>query len=519
MFKALYAVAQHTPLHLAVTPQDGGRLKVIVTPLPTGKAKDFEGLSKQFSATGTPDELDAEFVPALATYAAKVNEVRAEISLPISALDADKAKADKKAAKQKEKEERAAEEEKRRSEAAKKAAETRAANKAEADRQAKEKAEQRAAAKAEKKAKKDGGTLPGQTTPAPGQAWPFPTEPGDEAPAGARSESMRIDLPGKPECIRDYQQMALKYGAKLTRRLFIKKSETARRYERLWKNWEAFVKDATAQQALQLEEDTRALEQADAEQSEARNQQGPAAPPAQQEASHVEGTGSAGPADEAIEGSNPSGSATQSAAAPESNSSSQRSPAPAADPKTISIAAALPERGPDCGGCKHLVYTAPNGQIPLKPYPHARCGHLGVDVSMAVDKSGSILSCAIPEGCPTHPNAHAADPKPHKVYSIAGDLLGESKYADTLGEKIDHCGLDRVIDHVEGRRYTAHLHWTVYAPDGAKLGTVSQTPEVGQRITLGGKDYTVFEVGEQDCSAAPARTKTPAAQPAAATTE
>jgi hypothetical protein len=46
--------------------------------------------------------------------------------------------------------------------------------------------------------------------------------------------------------------MKLVHGDKLTRRLFIKKGKTGRRYEKLWKNWEKFVKAATAQLDLPL---------------------------------------------------------------------------------------------------------------------------------------------------------------------------------------------------------------------------------------------------------------------------
>jgi hypothetical protein len=58
MFKDLYAVARHTPLHLIITPA-GDKLKIIVTPKPTGDAGNNAALAKPFSATGTPEDLDA----------------------------------------------------------------------------------------------------------------------------------------------------------------------------------------------------------------------------------------------------------------------------------------------------------------------------------------------------------------------------------------------------------------------------------------------------------------------------
>lgn len=249
LFKELSAVARHTPLTLAISPQEGGRLKVIFTPLPTGKAKDYDGLCKQFSATGTPEELDTEFMEALNKYSTKVNEVRAEIGLPLAELDKVREAADKKTAKLKKKAEEEEAEKKRKEEASAKRAETLAAKKAEKERQDKERADKRAAKKAAKgkpaspEAEAAELTLPGAAKA---------TAPADETP-GARSESVRPDLPGKADCIADYRRMKLKHGDKLTRLMFTKKSETGRRYERLWKNWADFLKEATAQGELPLD--------------------------------------------------------------------------------------------------------------------------------------------------------------------------------------------------------------------------------------------------------------------------
>lgn len=260
MFKQLAAVAAHTPLHLAITPQDGGRLKVIVTPLPTGKAKDHAGLSKQFSATGTPEELDAEFIPALEQYAGKVNEVRAEIGLPLAELDRIKESADKKKAKLEAKAAQEAEETKKREDAAKKGAETRAAKKAEEERKAQEAAERRAAKKAEKSKAKAGIALPGATTEKADAApfWPFPT---GAAPTGVAASNGNTEkplpahlasLPGKPEVLADFKAMRAKHGDKaLKRKFFIKRSETGRRYEKLWETWADFMAEV-AQLTLPL---------------------------------------------------------------------------------------------------------------------------------------------------------------------------------------------------------------------------------------------------------------------------
>jgi PRTRC genetic system protein E len=136
MFKDLYDVARHTPLHLIITPA-GEQLRIIVTPKPTGDAANNAALSKPFSATGTPEDLDREFPEALRKYAGAVNELRTSIDLPLDLLDAAKKKAAEKDAKAAEKKKKEEEEAQRRSDAAKKAAETRA-QKAEEDRKAKE---------------------------------------------------------------------------------------------------------------------------------------------------------------------------------------------------------------------------------------------------------------------------------------------------------------------------------------------------------------------------------------------
>jgi PRTRC genetic system protein E len=152
MFRDLYAVARHTPLHLIIAP-NGEQLKIIVTPKPSGDAANNNALAKPFSAIGTPEELDREFPAALARYAGAVNELRTSLELPLDELEAAKKKAsakdEKKAARSSAQEE---EEAKRRSEGAKKAAETRAQKAAGAKAEKERKAKERADAKAAKKA-------------------------------------------------------------------------------------------------------------------------------------------------------------------------------------------------------------------------------------------------------------------------------------------------------------------------------------------------------------------------------
>ena len=207
MFQELYAVARHTPLSILVTP-NGEQLSVIVTPKPSGDAADNPALARSIKAVGTPAELDAELPAKLREYTDKVNELRITIDLPIEALNEAQAKA-KKVAKPKS------------TPAPKPAAKPKPAASAKPKKAVKAKAAKRAAPK--KKI-----TLPGQSKSAR-KHTPVP----------------RSSLPGKPECIADYVALKPKLGDALTRRKFIKTAKTGRRYEKLWTNWEEFVKEAS----------------------------------------------------------------------------------------------------------------------------------------------------------------------------------------------------------------------------------------------------------------------------------
>jgi len=207
MFQELYAVARHTPLSILITP-NGEQLSVIVTPKPSGDAADNPALARSIKAVGTPAELDAELPAKLREYTDKVNELRTTIDLPIEALNEAQAKAKKKT----------------KPTPAKPAAKPAAS--AKPKKASKPKAARKAAPKAPAAKKKI--TLPGQSKSAKKHA-PVP----------------RSSLPGKPECIADYQALKPKLGDALTRRKFIKTAKTGRRYEKLWTNWEEFVKEAS----------------------------------------------------------------------------------------------------------------------------------------------------------------------------------------------------------------------------------------------------------------------------------
>jgi PRTRC genetic system protein E len=207
-FQNLFPVARHTPLSIIVSP-NGTQLSVIVTPKPTGDAEDNPALANPIKIVGTPEDLDKELPAALRQYADKVNDLRTKIDLPTEALEAAAVKAG--SGKHRNGGHK-------RSEAAK-----RTPAKREADAQRHKKAEDKKSAAAKKgvatrTAKTSKINLPGV------------------APAEKKDNK-----PDKPACIADLKAMIEKHGAELTRRLFIKKATTGRRYEKLWKNWEEFI--------------------------------------------------------------------------------------------------------------------------------------------------------------------------------------------------------------------------------------------------------------------------------------
>ncbi len=214
MFRDLYAVARHTPLTLVITPR-GEQLSVIVMPKPSGDAADNPALAQPISAIGTPEELEADLPAAIRRYAEKVNALRTAIDLPIEALDEAQAKAQKKAAKP--------------AAAPKPAAKPTPQPKA-AKRQAKAtpkpKQHRTPAASAAKKVK-------------------LPRAAGARPPAPLH----RANKPDKAACVADYHALVARAGHAPTRREFIKMSQTGRRYEKLWKNWEEFLAETVASQS------------------------------------------------------------------------------------------------------------------------------------------------------------------------------------------------------------------------------------------------------------------------------
>lgn len=502
MFKQLYEIARHTPLHLIITP-NGPQLRIIVTPKPTGTS-DTSALAKPFAVAGTPEELDAEFPAAVAQYTSAVNEVRKSLDLPLDALEAEKKKTAKKDEAKAERERKTKAEAETRSAAAKKAAETRAAN------AAKEKAEQEARKKARTEAraakKNKTAALPGATEPLPATpqpsavAWPFPTR---TAAHGAMTETTpRPGLPGKPECIRDYQQLKLTHGAKLTRRLYIKKAETSRRYEKLWPNWEKFVKEAGAQQDLPLADP---------------------APGAQQEVT----LGDAGKLSDWDKASG--GKLVES----EQKGTYRIVPiipveetAQATDDQ-VHADEATPRRG-EGGGTHTDVYDEAGeylSSITTKPELGEHIGLTSQEYLMRVTNivarpSGGLDLTVMPDPEETARRAHAvaeqvraqaeeAAPKPapapearYRVYDEAGAVIAEYKWAPSVGEKLSIDGVahpHRVVavdGHiVTARRVLPTKNRILADGTGEVLGHTEELYEIADQVAeVADKEYRVVKV-------------------------
>lgn len=66
----------------------------------------------------------------------------------------------------------------------------------------------------------------------------------------------------------------------------------------------------------------------------------------------------------------------------------------------VEIAAADCKLGPNCGGCKHNHYSAPDGQQ-FNRAPHSRCTFFARDIPMLLDAKKRWYGSEIPPGCPT----------------------------------------------------------------------------------------------------------------------
>lgn len=511
-FRSLHAVARHTPLHIIVAP-NGEQLRLIVTPKPSGDAADNPALAKPFTATGTPEELDAELPEVLRRYTESVNDLRARLDLPLDELDAAKAKVAKKEDKKAERERQKKEEEERRSAAAKKAAETRAANAAAAKEEKERKARERAEAKAAKKAGKVGAGIqvPGQTAPA-GKPdpleWPFPTGSRvDGVSAPAEEGNHRADLPGKPECLRDYANLARVHGDKLTRRLFIKKAKTSRRYEKLWANWEKFVKDAKSQAELPLEQpnddSTRAAESAAAPTSAASGSS-PDARSTSAPAPSVSTNASSSSRDEAASGAEPDKKSEAAAdAGAAEDPAAEPAPAPASENKPAALVVLDTRTGRTLG-----TWLDTGGDEP-------RASAL---ITLADQPGAAFCVDAYRPGVEIH--AHRVRARAWAVFDETGNTIGYTREIyeagaafdmrlAMLGPDVKPGAEERIVHevHEHDHAYTVHAKQPKFRVTDEQTGEIVAefrwVPGIGEKLTLDGRahPYRVLSVEGQHVSA------------------
>jgi hypothetical protein len=533
MFQDLYAVARHTPFTIIVTPQ-GERLSLIIQPRPSGDAEDRKGLAAPIKAVGTPAELDAELPAKLREYAERVNEVRATIDLPLDAVDAEKAKQSKKT-------ERA----QKRADAKKKAeADAEAKRKARADAKAKRKADEEAKRKAaadkraktladKKKAKESAGAgikLPGATGAQPAAAgreiaWPFPTgtRVPIAAPAAAKEPKHLDGLPGKDDCLLDYRNLKRVHGAALTRRLFIKKSDTGRRYEKLWPNWGKFIKEAEAQLELPIgAETTRAADSAaeatakavhpataPGESPGARStESGPAAQSTPQPGSAGEGAVPAGADAGRNEGSTPSGSVTAADdLADDSPPTKGKGKGTSTDVydeagNYLSSITTKPELG------KHIGLVSHNDFLRIVAIDTRPSG--GLDVTVVPDPDYTRQQAGIVAAKVQEQARALARPAPEKKYvlvdSADGAVIASSKWPYTIGERLDLQVIDGerryLVDGKEGElTATAHevlKHRKLLLDEaGNRLADTDEIYGIADPVAeLAGQDWRVVRVEE-----------------------
>jgi len=99
MFKAIYDLAQQTPLSLHITVV-GGAMRVIVQPhVQENENVGEDGLTEPLALEGSPDELDREFATLVATFTTERSSLVKQLEATTTLLKAAKDKATQEASK------------------------------------------------------------------------------------------------------------------------------------------------------------------------------------------------------------------------------------------------------------------------------------------------------------------------------------------------------------------------------------------------------------------------------------
>jgi PRTRC genetic system protein E len=219
MFVQLKPLVSKSPIAMQVV-GEGDQLRVTIQQKRSGKT----GVPLSLSIVGTPEELDRELPASIATAAG-------ELAKPAPIADQVKAQV----------------------QAAASAAADGGRRKAKGGKKTSAKTTKRPKTKPLKQAKTPkhkakAGTkvrLPGKKKTA-SPLTPHPSR--TPSPDGVKHHASK---PGRDACIADYKAMKEKHGDKLNREFFIEKSETGRRFERLWgMSWNKFKQEAESKGSL-----------------------------------------------------------------------------------------------------------------------------------------------------------------------------------------------------------------------------------------------------------------------------
>lgn len=99
MFKELFPMAVKGPFSLLLSADDGsGLMTVVVVPKTSDSGKDVPALAMPLKLTATPDELDAGFVQALASFSTRRTSLDEQVAATNEVLEAARAASVKKGA-------------------------------------------------------------------------------------------------------------------------------------------------------------------------------------------------------------------------------------------------------------------------------------------------------------------------------------------------------------------------------------------------------------------------------------
>jgi len=223
MFQQLKPLVAQSPLAMQVA-GEGDQLRVTLQQKRAGKARAPLSLS----ILGTAEELDRDLPAAIAAAAAELTKPAPVAAQVKTQVDAARASANESAKKNQPKPAK-----KKKPARPVKARPAKPAKAPPLKQAAKPKHKAKPAARVK---------LPGKKNTPKAPHHPSPITHHSPSKAGVKHHASK---PDQAACIADYKAMQAKHGARLNRELFIDKSATGRRFERLWgMSWRKFIEAA-----------------------------------------------------------------------------------------------------------------------------------------------------------------------------------------------------------------------------------------------------------------------------------